>query len=223
MSVADFAALEPRLVRVELARSQALIFPGQPIGHCWFLEEGIASMVITSSEGHETEAAIIGREGMVDAATILGVDASPIRSVIQIPGYGYRLPAPVLSSRLEASADLRSMLNRYVYGLLEQTANTALANASFTVEERLCRWLLMCSDRVDGAEICLTHELLSVMLNVRRAGVTHAVNSLEAAGMVKTRRGAILITDRPAVMRRIHGSYVPLSSADPFPGPLQAK
>lgn len=209
MAVADYSALEPYLVKVDLVRSQALVHCGQAIEHCWFLEEGIASIVVMSSEGHETEAGIVGHDGMVDVATILGVSASTSRAFIQIAGYGYRLPIATLIQRLEESADLRALLNRYAYDCLTQLSYTALANASFTVEERLARWLLMCADRLGSDEIALTHDFLSVMLNVRRAGVTEALNALGKAKLIKTRRGAIQIIDSAGLSRMVHDADAP--------------
>lgn len=210
MSPANFAVLEPSLVRVDLAKSEELVSPGRPIEHCWFIEDGIASMVAMSHNGQETEAGIVGREGMVDVATILGSDRSPLRCFIQIPGHGLRIPASVLASARDASPTLRALLDRYAYSLMAQIANTALANASLTVEERLARWLLMCADRIGSDEIALTHEFLSLMLNVRRAGVTLAIHSLERAGWVKGRRGAILIVDRAGLEACAFEAYVPL-------------
>lgn len=211
MSHADFAMLEPGLVEVDLVRAQELVHPGETIAYCWFLDDGIASIVAMSSAGHETEAGIVGREGMVDPATILGVATSPNRCFIQIPGCGYRLPAPLLGQCLTASVDARALFNGFAHSLFAQVASTALANAAFTVEQRLARWLLMCSDRLDEETIALTHDFLSVMLNVRRAGVTNAIRSLQDAGLLKAGRGAITIADRPALLRLVGDGYSPIA------------
>jgi CRP-like cAMP-binding protein len=196
LSSADYGLLADDLVRVDLVRAQELSSPGEAITHCWFLEDGIASMVATSREGHETEAGIVGHEGMTDVATILGSASSPLRCFIQIPGRGLRIPVRVVVAAYQASASMRTSFNLFAYAMLCQIAQTALANASFSVEERLARWLLMCDDRLTGDEIALTHEFLSVMLNVRRAGVTLALHALQSAGFLETRRGAIRIVDR---------------------------
>lgn len=206
----DFARLDPDLVRVDLARAQELVGADEPIEHCWFLEDGVASMVATSHDGQETEAAIVGRDGMIDVATILGVDRSPNRCFMQIPGAAYRLPASRLAECLGASLSLRLLLNRYAHRLLNQIVSTAHANASFTVEKRLARWLLMCSDRLGGDDISLTHDLISTMLNVRRAGVTEAISILEANGCVEKKRGIVSIIDRPALIRLVEDCYQPV-------------
>lgn len=210
MAPADFALLAPELVHVDLARRTLLSSPDQSIKHCWFLEDGIASMVATSRDGQETEAGIVGREGMIDAAVILGSQETSLRSFIQVPGHGLRLPARTLSSAYAASESLRSALNLFAFRLLCQIAETALANASYSVERRLARWLLMCADRLGHDEICLTHEFLSVMLNVRRAGVTLAIQSLQSSGYLEPRRGSVKIIDRPGLERFAKYAYTGL-------------
>jgi CRP-like cAMP-binding protein len=203
----DFAKLAPHLTRVTLDKGQCLISSGQPIEHSWFLTEGIASVVIAAGQGHQTEVGVVGREGMIDIATVLGVDRSAFRCFIQIAGAGYRMPAEILSSLIDASAALRRLLMPYAYEFLTQVSNTALANAAFTIEQRLARWLLICHDRIDGDAVPLTHEFLSLMLNVRRAGVTVALQMLERAALVETSRGVIRITDRPGLERLTRNCY----------------
>ncbi len=185
--------------------------PEQPIKYCWFLEDGIASMVATSRDGQETEVGIVGREGMIDVATILGSSHTPLRCFMQVSGKCLRVPARVLTAAYEASDTVRSTFNRLAFELLCQIAQTALANASYSVEQRLARWLLMCADRLGGNEIALTHEFLSVMLNVRRAGVTLAIQSLQSSGYVEGRRGSVRITDRPGLRSFVKDAYTPLS------------
>jgi CRP-like cAMP-binding protein len=161
-------------------------------------------------DGIETEAAIIGYEGMVDVAAILGARDTILRSFIQIPGQGLRLPAQDLITAYHASESLRAMLNRFASSLLFQIAQTALANASFSIEQRLARWLVMCADRTGPTEMALTHELLAMMLNVRRAGVTQALQSLKIAGFLEYRRGAIWVTDRDGLRQFAIDAYTPL-------------
>ncbi|MGB5075984.1 MAG: Crp/Fnr family transcriptional regulator [Sphingorhabdus sp.] len=210
MAPADFALVAPDLVHFELPRGHILSMPGRPIQHCWFFEDGIASMVAASRNGHETEAGIVGNDGIVDIATSLGVDDTCLRCFMQIPGHGYRMSARALATAMEQSTSLRSQLNNFVYVTIAQIAQTALANASLTVEERLARWLLMCADRVASDEIKMTHEFLSVMLNVRRAGVTLAMQSLQRAGYVEATRGKIRIVDRFRLERFASDAYTPL-------------
>ncbi|WP_404712628.1 Crp/Fnr family transcriptional regulator [Sphingomonas sp. MMS24-J13] len=210
LSASDFATLAVSLTRVELPRRCELVLPNQVIEHCWFPEEGIASIVATSSDDHEAEAGVVGRDGVVDVATVLGIGASTNYCVIQVSGYAHRVPADALKGLLNASADARRVFNGYAYSLLTQVSNTALANATYTVEQRLARWLLICSDRVGRDEIALTHDLLSIMLNVRRAGVTTTIQSLVRLGALTVRRGVIVITDREALTRLVPGGYTPI-------------
>lgn len=214
MSPRDFETLAPSLVHTDLPRGLGLSMPGQIIEYSWFLETGIASMVITARDGRETEASIVGYEGMVDVATILGEKETALRCFMQLPGSGYRIPARFLANAVNESVTLRALLNRFVHNVIIQIAQTALANASFTIEQRLARWLLMCSDRLVDEEIALTHEFLSVMLNVRRAGVTQAIQSLQKAGMITAERRSIRIVERPRLEDFAADAYVPLIGND---------
>lgn len=196
LSPDDYALFAPDLVRADLPRRTMLSSPEQSIKYCWFLESGIASVVATSHDGQETEAGIIGREGMADIATILGGVRSPLRTFMQIDGKGLRIPVRTMTAAYAASAAVRKIFNLFAFELLCQVAQTALANASYSVEQRLARWLLMCADRLGKSEITLTHEFLSVMLNVRRAGVTLAIQSLQNSGYLESRRGSVRIINR---------------------------
>ncbi len=207
LSDVDFDRLASHLSHVVLAKGECLIHPNRLIEQSWFLTEGIASIVIATTEGHQTEVGIVGREGMVDMATVHGVDRSAYECFIQVAGAGYCLPAAVLREEIDACAGLRGILMGYAYEFLVQVSGTALANASFTIEQRLARWLLMCHDRIDGNAVPLTHEFLSLMLNVRRAGVTIAVQTLERLKLVDTRRGVISIIDRAGLERLTLDSY----------------
>jgi CRP-like cAMP-binding protein len=217
MSEADFQFLAPHLSLVTLAKAEPLIEPDQPILHCWFMEDGIASVVIETPQGHQAEVGIVGHEGMIDLATVHGQDRAFHRCFIQIPGSGYRLPVAVLKAAIEDRPGVRHRLLNYAYSFITQISSTALANASFSIEERLARWLLLCHDRGQSEVVSMTHEFLSLMLNVRRAGVTTAVQTLERAGLVSGRRGAIEIIDRARLEDFAGDAYIPrgLGSAIP--------
>jgi CRP-like cAMP-binding protein len=208
MSPRDFESIAPYLVLVDLPRGHVLSMPGQVTEHCWFIETGIASMVIATRDGREIEASIVGYEGIVDVATILGEQETALRCFMQLPGHGYRISARALAKAVDESVTLLMTLHRYMYSVIVQIAQTALANACFNVEQRLARWLLMCSDRIVEEEIALTHEFLSVMLNVRRAGVTLAMQSLQRAGMLVAERRKIRIIDRSRLEELASDAYV---------------
>jgi CRP-like cAMP-binding protein len=196
MSEDDFARLEPHLEPVSLSVKDRLVEPNQPIEHVHFLEEGLASVVAISPDNERLEVGHIGREGMTGEPVILTVDQTPHQTFIQVAGSGLRMRAEALSGAMEASPSLKALLLRWVQVLMIQTAQSALANGRYTIQERLARWLLMCHDRLDGDDLPLTHEFLSLMLGVRRSGVTEALHVLEGVKIVRTSRGRIHILDR---------------------------
>lgn len=192
----DFALLSPHLEPVELPRGQVLLEPGQPVEHAWFFECGIGSIIAVSPEGHKVEAGLFGRDAVAPAALILGIDTTPYQTLVQMPGHGHRIPAAAFGSAMAASPTLRGMMNRYLQTLNTQTSYTALSNALHQIDERCARWLLMVHDRVDGDDIQLTHEFLSLMLAVRRPSVTTALHVLEGNRLIRADRGWIQIRDR---------------------------
>lgn len=209
LSENDFALLHPHLVLVDLACNQLLIEPGEEIQHCWFMEAGIASVIAGSMRGDQVEVGIIGWEGMVDVAVVHDLNRSMLRCFVQAAGRAYRIATPAMHEALQRSTTLRAVLLAYAHAFLLQVASTTLANASFTVEERVSRWLLMYHDRTAGDELALTHEQLSVMLNVRRAGVTLALRRLSKAHIITARRGHIMISNRAALEHFAGDGYGP--------------
>jgi CRP-like cAMP-binding protein len=194
---ADFALLEPHLEREHLKLKDPLFEPNQPIERVYFPEEGVASIVSEQEGGDQVEVGLYGREGMSGAAVIMGAEQSPHASMVQVGNP----PALVISSaRLlaacEKSGTLRLLLMRYVQSLNVQAAMTAASNAHYALPERLARWLLMCHDRTEGDRMELTHEFLSMMLAVRRSGVTVTLHTLEATGAIRSARGVVTIANR---------------------------
>ncbi|WP_366511773.1 Crp/Fnr family transcriptional regulator [Mesorhizobium sp.] len=173
----DLALLEPHMERVALPMRTQLESAKSVIGHVYFLEEGIASVVAKIPKGRDTEVGLIGLEGMTGALVALGGDRAPHDTYMQLAGSGLRTPA--LSSALSESTTLKALLLLYVQTLYIQTSYTALVNARSKLDERLARWLLMCHDRARGDRLAITHEFMSVMLGVRRPGVTVAIQELE--------------------------------------------
>ena len=202
----DFAALQDHLEPVELPLRQVLIEPHQPIEHVVFMENGYSS-VVTNGDGSKIEIGIIGREGMVGTAVALGVRTIPFQCFIQHAGDGLRMPAHHLEAVMDERPSLHRLLLRYAQVMNVQTSGTAFANAEHTVEARLARWLLMCHDRLDGDDIQITHDFLSFMLGVRRAGVTTATHILEGNGLIRAKRGVITILDRERLAELAEGAY----------------
>src|SRR3954453_8440695 len=171
LSTRGFNLLKPQLERVSLPMDTCLIKPSTPIEHVYFLEQGIASVVVTTPQGRRIEAGIIGREGLSGIPVLLGAGCTPHECFIQTAGAGLRIRADDLRQAMAASASLHQHLLRFVQAFMIQMGQTALANACYKLEERLARWLLMCHDRVDGDTLSTTHEFMSLMLGVRRAGM----------------------------------------------------
>src|SRR5918997_3520724 len=202
----DFAALQPHLEPVQLELWQVLFEPNQPIAHVYFPESGYTS-ITTSTNGSKIEVGLIGREGMVGVPIALGVRASPFEYFIQHAGDGLRMASHHLEEAIDERPSLHRVLLRYAQAINVQTSGTAFANAEHTVETRLARWLLMCHDRVDGDDIAITHEFLSIMLGVRRAGVTTATHILDGNGLIRAKRGVITLLDREKLEELADNAY----------------
>jgi CRP-like cAMP-binding protein len=207
LSPADFGLLEPHLEPTDLPVHRTLEGRNKLISHVYFIEAGFASVV---AEGKPSiEVGIIGREGMTGLAIVLGQRRASHATYIQVAGKGQRMSADKLRHADERSSTLhRAMLN-YVHIFLRQATMTALANGRSKIEDRLARWLLMAHDRLDGDQLSLTHEFLSLMLGVRRAGVTTSLHELEQKGLIFRNRGIILILDREGLEKQSNGTYVP--------------
>lgn len=202
---ADFERLAPLLKWRTLALRDVLIEAGQPIDQVYFPESGLVSYV--SPNDVETEVGIVGCEGFVGISVMLDVDRSPLKAVGQIAGSGFTIATPALRDALADRPGLGRMLGRYAHVFMMQAASTAYANAHFTVEQRLARWLLMTHDRIDGDELELTHDFLAVMLCVRRPGVTVATHVLEGNHAIRARRGRITVMDRDKLIALAGDSY----------------
>ncbi|MER2251220.1 Crp/Fnr family transcriptional regulator [Methylorubrum podarium] len=205
----DLASLSPHLEPVGLRLGTVLIEPDQPICHAFFPEQGLGSVVANSQSGSGAEIGLVGRDGFVGTSLVLGSDRIPHQIFMQVGGHGHRISADALRQAFEASPTLRSLLLCYVQTFLIQTAQTALANASAPVEERLARWLLMYHDRQEGDELSITHEFLSLMLGVRRPTVTVALQMLEGARLIQARRGRVIVLNRAGLEEAAGEAYGP--------------
>jgi CRP-like cAMP-binding protein len=207
LSPEDFALLEPRLEPLTLKTRQMLEPPNKSIKHSYFITSGLASVIAIGKNGDRLEVGMIGREGMTGIPVVLGNDRSPNETFIQVEGTGSRIAADDLRQAMQQSASLSRVLLNFVNAFLIQTSRTALSNGTATLEERLARWLLMAQDRLGGERVPLTHEFLSLMLGVRRAGVTGALNQLDRKGVIRLSRGRIEIIDREGLINSANGSY----------------
>jgi CRP-like cAMP-binding protein len=199
--------IEAWLQPVDLPLRFVLERPKLPILHVYFPLSGIASTVASVGRDKSAEVGIYGIEGMSGLPIIMGGDLSMHHCFMQVPGEGLCIASDRLVAAMDAVPDLRVHFLRFAQAMMLQTAQTAAANARTRLEERLCRWLLMSHDRIGHQDLPLTHEFLALMLGVRRAGVTTALQLLEGRGLVDARRGMIRIIDREGLEVVAGASY----------------
>jgi CRP-like cAMP-binding protein len=202
-----FARLHPYLQPIELKRRAILQDHNHQIEHVYFIERGVASLFARTQRDGPVEVAMVGRLGFVGVAAVLGTFRSPNRSLMTVPGSALRIPAHDLRRVIDDTSSVRQQLLNYVHVLLIQNTQTTLCSARHELEERLCRWLLLAADRLDENLIPLTHDMLSMTLGVRRAGITTTLSALEQAGGLKKARGAIEIVDRDVLQRKACECY----------------
>jgi CRP-like cAMP-binding protein len=205
LSPEDRDLLLPRLELIAMPTRHVVEERNKEIKHVYFVEEGIVSVVLTADNA-EVEIGLIGCEGMSGLYVLLGNHQSPYKTYAQVSGRAHRIDADEFRGVLVQSETLRALLLRYVQAYLVQTSHTAIANARATLEQRLARWTLMAQDRLDDNIVPLTHEFLSIMLGVRRAGVTVAIHALQERGLIKASRGRITVLDRKA-LKKIAGTF----------------
>jgi CRP-like cAMP-binding protein len=207
MSPADFDLLQPDLHAVPFTKDMLLEDCDTPFEHVFFPNTGVTSIMAITEAGDRVESGLFGRDGMSGMPILLGADQSPLQTIIQVPGEGYRMDVSALLRALEQSHSLHAHLLKFCQAMVAQTAFTTLANVTHPVEVRLARWLLMVHDRTDGDEVNLTHEYMAVMLAVRRPSVTTALHVLEGNGFIKATRGVVSIRDRKGLEEFSDGSY----------------
>jgi CRP-like cAMP-binding protein len=203
----DFALLQPSLELMPTELRQVMIEPNGPVRQLFFPESGFTS-VVARGGGNQVEVGLIGREGLVGATPVLlGTDRTPYEHFTQGPGEVLRIGIDDFQAAVDQSPSLRKLLLRFVQSLLIQTAQTAFVNATYTIEARLARWLLMCQDRIGGNELQLTHEFMSMMLGVQRTSVTLALQVLEGASLIRARRGRIEVCNRELLLATADDAY----------------
>lgn len=208
LSADDFMRLQPHLSRVELPLRELLYVPNEPIERVYFLEGGVASIVVEEEGGGMIESGLFGLDGMSGSPLVLGAGQSPHHSMVQVDGGpALVIAADKLMAACRASHELHLVLLRFAHTLTIQAAATAAANAHFELPERLARWLLMCHDRSDCDRMRLTHDFMAMMLAVRRSGVTVTLHSLEGTGAIRSTRGIVTILDRDRLEEIAGESY----------------
>ncbi|MFM1814936.1 MAG: hypothetical protein RLZ98_1631 [Pseudomonadota bacterium] len=198
---------QSRLTEVQLKRMTTMERPGAPIKYAYFLESGLASVIAVGPNDNRTEVGIIGKEGLVGWLLVLGGERAHSQTMVQIEGVAYRIKAAELLQEISESPDLRKALLRFSREFIAQVKQTALAYSRATIPERLARWILMAQDRVGRDSVALTHEMLSLMLGVRRAGVTEALKTLSEKGLIERGSGRITVRDRAGLITCANGFY----------------
>jgi CRP-like cAMP-binding protein len=192
----EYKNLLSQLETVSLAHEKEVYRQNSPLSHVYFPKNGVFSTVILMEDGERIEATAIGKEGMVGVSAVLGLDFSPVTTALLVPGECLRLPAPALLQAVKPGGELDWLLRRYAAYSLRNAKQSVACNALHSVEERMCRWLLMTQDRAGKDEFRLTHELLAAMLGVRRQSVSVVAGTLQKAGFIAYRHGAIRVVDR---------------------------
>jgi CRP-like cAMP-binding protein len=203
----EFRRLQPHLEPVALPLAWSLYESGDRQGHVYFLTEGIVSLLYVTEEGASAEIAVTGREGLVGISLFMGGSSTPGRAIVQSAGYAYRLGAPVLRREFTRGEALQHLLLRFTQALLTQMAQTAVCNRYHSIDQQLCRWLLLSLDRLWSSDVNMTQELIANMLGVRREGVTEAARRLQDAGLIHYHRGRITVLDRPGLEQRVCECY----------------
>jgi CRP-like cAMP-binding protein len=203
----DYKRLQPALEPVELPLGLVLYESGGALDYVYFPTDSIVSLLYVMEDGASAEIAVTGCEGLVGISLFMGGETTPSRAVVQSAGQGFRLKAAFLKEEFDSGGALQHLALRYTQALITQMAQTAVCNRHHSVEQQLCRWLLLSLDRLPSNELTMTQELIANMLGVRREGVTEAAGRLQAAGMIRYSRGHIEVLDRPKLEARVCECY----------------
>jgi CRP-like cAMP-binding protein len=203
----EFEHLAPHLELAPMALGAMVYSPGEQLQHAYFPTTAIVSLHYVMESGATAETAGVGNEGMVGVSLFMGGDTTPSSAVVQAAGHAYRMERQKLLDEFHRGGLLQRLLLRYTQALMTQVTQTAACNRHHSVEQRLCRWLLLAADRSAGRDLVMTHELVAGMLGVRREGVTEAAGRLQNAGCISYRRGHISVLDRAALEARACECY----------------
>lgn len=207
LPTAEYERLFPFLERVSMPLGFVLYESGAELLHAYFPVDCIVSLLYVMENGASAEIAIVGNEGIIGVALFMGGNTMPNRAVVQSAGYGYRLRATILVKEINQGSVVLRLLLRYTQALITQMAQTAVCNRHHSVDQQLCRWLLLSLDRLDSNNLVMTQELIANMLGVRREGVTAAARKLQQAGLIDYNRGHITVLNRPDLELRVCECY----------------
>jgi CRP-like cAMP-binding protein len=207
LPAAEYERLLPHLELVPMPLGKSLYESGGRLQHVYFPTTSIVSLLYVLADGASAEIAVVGNEGILGISLFMGGETTPSRAVVQSAGYGYRLKAQLLKQEFNRAGSVQHLLLRYTQALITQMAQTAVCNRHHSVDQQLCRWLLLSLDRLDTHELIMTQELIANMLGVRREGVTEAAGKLHRAGLIDYHRGHIMVLDRSGLETRVCECY----------------
>ena len=199
---AELARWLPQMEPVTMPLGKVLYESGGKLTHVYFPTTTIVSLLYVLEDGASAEIAVVGREGIVGISLFMGGDSTPSRAVVQSAGKGFRLNANLMMQEFNRAGPVLHLLLRYTQALITQMAQTAVCNRHHSLDQQLCRWLLLSIDRLDSNDLVMTQELIANMLGVRREGVTEAAGHLQEAGLIQYRRGHITVLDRAKLEAR---------------------
>lgn len=201
LSAEERGRLLPHLRLAPLPLGKVLYESGDQLSHVYFPTDSIISLLYVLENGASAEISIVGNEGVIGIALFMGGDTTPSRAIVQSAGSGYRMPGQLLKDEFHRSGSLQLLLLRYTQALITQMAQTAVCNRHHSVEQQLCRWLLLSLDRLPSNNLTMTQELIANMLGVRREGVTEAAGKLQKLDVISYNRGHIEVRNRPELER----------------------
>ncbi|KAA1012613.1 Crp/Fnr family transcriptional regulator [Paraburkholderia panacisoli] len=204
---AEWARLVPHLVLVDMPLGHVVYESGDRLNHVYFPTTCIVSLLYVMEDGASAEISIVGNEGMIGIALFMGGETMPNRAVVQSAGKAYRLDALILKEEFHRAGPVQRLLLRYTQALITQMAQTAVCNRHHSIDQQLCRWLLLSIDRLSSNELKMTQELIANMLGVRRAGVTEAAMKLQDTGLIRYSHGHIEVLDRLGLEKRVCECY----------------
>ena len=199
LPVVDYERLVGDLELIPMVLGDVLYESGSQQAHVYFPTDCIVSLLYVMENGSSAEIAVVGNEGIIGVSLFMGGETTPSRAVVQSAGYAYRLKGQFLKREFSRSVDVQHLFLRYTQALLTQMAQTAVCNRHHTVDQQLCRWLLLSLDRLASNELTMTQELIANMLGVRREGVTEAAGKLQEVGLIHYSRGRITVVNRPGL------------------------
>ena len=204
---AEWSRWKPLLEPVDLPLGKVIYESGSLLTHVYFPTTSIISLLYVMADGASAEIAVVGNEGIVGIALFMGGGSTPSRALVRSAGRGFRLRADVMLEEFNRTGAVSHLLLRYTHALITQMAQTAVCNRHHSLDQQLCRWLLLSLDRIHTEELVMTQELIANMLGVRREGVTEAAGELQRAGLIKYRRGHITVIDRARLEQRTCECY----------------